>query len=235
MVSLLAASGLSFAYASNGRLNTQAPTVMAYAAQLLGAATTAKTVTVPMIAFIAAASGILIISGVGFLYFKYIRAAQPPPNWQQNASAYSNNNLNTPVDDDAVVVNPSASANTVPGQYAQVNRSPQPQPPGDVPRVSAADAVAQTVLDRLAQPKPVLRYDEPAPMAAMPVFNNIFDTPQHNVPAWQNQLRVSQTEQSEAPKDMFELAKEHPESFGSAQLYQVQQPGGNPENKATND
>ena len=44
----------------------------------------------------------------------------------------------------------------------------------------------------------------------------------HHVPDWQAQLKVPSTkpEEDDDPPDMFELAHDHPNSFGSAQLYE---------------
>lgn len=59
-----------------------------------------------------------------------------------------------------------------------------------------------------------------APTAQQPVANA-----PHGIPAWQaqiiaNQAAHSKVKKDDEPEDMFELAAEHPESFGSSQLYE---------------
>ncbi len=75
---------------------------------------------------------------------------------------------------------------------------------------------------------PVLPRVSSAPSSFPPVKSPI---PDHQLPAWQAQLKVPHTIPKDDLPDMFELAQEHPESFGSSQLYEAEHPGAKDEDE----
>lgn len=77
----------------------------------------------------------------------------------------------------------------------------------------------QPTVSPLITPSPEANKPSNTPVAAK---SPIPPNPGHHVPEWQTQLKVPHAVPKEDPPDMFELAAEHPESFGSSQLYEVE-------------
>ncbi|HUP26067.1 MAG TPA: hypothetical protein VM124_00275 [Candidatus Limnocylindrales bacterium] len=80
-----------------------------------------------------------------------------------------------------------------------------------------------------ASPPPLIPVLSPAPSShASPAAKT---PPEHQVPAWQAQLKVPHSASPDDLPDMFELAQEHPDSFGSSQLYESEHPSDKPKNE----
>ncbi len=73
---------------------------------------------------------------------------------------------------------------------------------------------------------PAAAFTPPFPPAKKPAAD-----PAHIVPEWQSRLNVAHAAPKDDPPDMFELAEEHPESFGSSQLYESEHPKDKPDNE----
>lgn len=112
---------------------------------------------------------------------------------------------------------------------------PQILPVKSIPKIALPDAHNKTLLpqshERVIEPltlpplpplQPLAPVAPASPIKTKPTLaEQLPQIPAHHTPAWQSGLTATKPKShNDEPADMFELAQEHPESFGSSQLYE---------------